>query len=287
MEPSDTTVEEDLRIEGAANERALAATRFFGAERSQRLVIVNSATATPRRYYRHFARAMVEKGFEVLTYDYSGIGGSAPSDIRGSQATFSAWGEQDMQAVLSWAQGAGFDRIYMVGHSVGGQVTGLLQDPAAVRAMVTVSAQSGYWRLQGGLQKLSVFLHVHVTLPLLSRLLGYMPWKRLAGGENLPKSAALQWSRWCRDPRYLLGDDTLPLHRYSQFRAPILAYSIDDDSWGTRESVNSMMRAYPNVERRHLVPATHGLAELGHFGYFRPSAAGLWEDVVQWFDSHP
>ena len=279
------TTHDGCDIEIPAALHPLVATVHRATDEPSRLIIVNSATATPRRFYRHFAKFMVNHGFDVLTYDYSGIGDSAPADIRSSTVRFSDWGQEDMKAVLDWAED--YERIYMVGHSVGGQVTGLLEDPGRIVAMATVSAQSGYWKLQGGLQKLSVFFHVHLTLPLMSVLMGYMPWGRLAGGEDLPKAAALQWSRWCRDPDYLLGDSDLPLHRYDNFNAPILAYSIDDDDWGTRESVNAMMRAYPNVERRHLVPAAHGLKSLGHFGYFRPHSSILWQDIATWFNDHP
>ena len=139
--------------------------------------------------------------------------------------------------------------------------------------------------LQGGGQKLMVALHVYVTLPLLAHLVGYAPWSRLAAGEDLPKGVALQWSRWCRDRRYVLSDASLPLARYQTFTAPVLAYSFDDDKWGTARSVDTMMSAYPAVERRHVVPAGVGLDAIGHMGFFRPEAERLWVDVIEWFDA--
>ena len=59
-------------------------------------------------------------------------------------------------------------------------------------------------------------------------------WSWFSSAEDLPKGVALQWSRWCRDRQYLLGDNALPLHRYDTFTAPVLAYSFSDDKWGTR-----------------------------------------------------
>ena len=63
------------------------------------------------------------------------------------------------------------------------------------------------------------------------------------------------------------------------------AASIDDDKWGTPASVDAMMRAYPSVERRHIVPSQRGLARIGHMGFFRPSSSALWTEVVDWFNS--
>ena len=191
-----------------------------------------------------------------------------------------------MAGVVDWVRAElNPQSIVKVGHSVGGQVAGLLDNGEAIDRMLTVSAQSGHWRLQGGEQKLFVALHVHLTLPLLAHALGYMPWSWLGSAEDLPKGAALEWSRWCRDRDYLLGDKTLPLERFDDFKAPIRAYSIDDDKWGTAKSVDAMMSAYPNVERGHIVPAEHGIEKLGHFGYFRPDSRALWAGDIAWLMS--
>ena len=87
-------------------------------------------------------------------------------------------------------------------------------------------------------------------------------------------------------PNYLLDDHTVPVERYQQFSAPVLAYSIDDDQWGTARSVDAMMKAYANLERRHLQPDEAGLPSIGHFGYFRPNARHLWTDIAAWFAQH-
>jgi predicted alpha/beta hydrolase len=282
--PPDASENVELTIPARDGYR-LAATMFRPVKARGRLVVINSATAVPRRFYRSFAQRLANAGYTVLTYDYRGIGGSRPKHLRGFPATACDWALLDMAGVVDWvALELAPDRLFFVGHSLGGQVAGLLDNGSRIDGMVTCSAQSGHWRLQGGEQKVVVWLHVHVTLPLLSMVCGYMPFSWLGGGEDLPRAAALQWARWCRDPDYLLGDQTLPLERYASFRAPVLAYSFGDDKWGTARSVDAMMRAYPLVERRHVEPASVGLVSIGHLGYFRPEAALLWDEAVAWLD---
>ena len=267
-----------------ARDGFLLASTVFGPVdvAASRVVIINSATAIPRRFYRHFAAALARAGYLTVTYDYRGTGGSRPKRLRGFRARMRDWGLLDMAGVVDWASTElKPDRLFMVGHSVGGQVTGLLDNAEKIDGMITMSAQSGHWRLQGGEQKYVVCLHTYVTLPMFSHLFGYMP-RWLLGGEDLPKDAALEWARWCRDREYLLGDDTLPLHRYEHFSAPILAYSFGDDKWGTAESVDAMMQAYPNVERRHVEPSEAGLESIGHVGYFKQAAQALWQDAIDW-----
>ncbi|MCB9006380.1 MAG: alpha/beta fold hydrolase [Ardenticatenaceae bacterium] len=265
---------------------SLAATRYQPEDNpTNTVVLINSATAVPQRYYKYFAIFLAREGYTAVTYDYRGIAGSKPTSLRGFAADARDWALQDMAGVIEWVQKAERPRrLFMVGHSYGGQTAGLLPNHNKIAAMVTFSSQSGYWRLQGGNQKMSAAFHVHLTLPLLSHLFGYMPWSKISSAEDLPKGVALEWSRWCRHPGYLLDDQTLPLERFQQFRAPVLAYSIDDDDWGTARSVDAMMRAYPNLTRRHIVPQEWDLPSLGHFGYFRPKSKVLWPDVVEWLE---
>ncbi|SFD71821.1 alpha/beta hydrolase family protein [Streptomyces aidingensis] len=275
-----TSARQDIRIPARDGYR-LAATRYGSGPRA---VVISSATAVPRGYYRAYATALADRGYTVLTYDYRGIGGSRPeTGLRGFPATAADWALKDMAGVLDHVTGTlRPERLFLVGHSFGGQAAGLLDNTAAVDGMITVSSQSGYWRYQGRRQRLPVAFHTRVTLPLLSRALGYMPWSRFSSAQDLPGGVALQWSRWCRDPRYLLGDATLPVERYRTFHAPVLAYSIDDDAWGTARSVDAMMAAYPRLERRHLRPADHGLRGLGHFGFFRSGSEPVWEETFAW-----
>ncbi len=266
----------------AEDDYPLAATLYKKAD-ATKLAIVNSATAVPRRFYDDYARFLAEHGFAVVTYDYRGIGDSRPP---GSLRSFSArardWALWDMSAVLDWATAELADHAYFVGHSYGGQTAGLLANSKKIRAMITVASQSGYWRLQGGNQKAVVAMHMHLTFPIVSHVLGYFPWSKLGSAEDLPKGVALEWAKWCRHDGYLLSDNTLPLERYEQFEAPVLAYSVSDDNWGTEASVNAMMSAYPNLTRRHVHPQDLGLKNLGHFGFFKPKAEALWQDTLTW-----
>lgn len=283
------TVENVETTIAATDGFALAATLYRPQKRKNGAVImINSATAVPRQFYRRYAHFLAEAGYTAVTFDYRGIGGSRPAHLRGFEARVRDWAEKDIAGVIEWIEEhLSPQRLFAVGHSVGGQVMGLLANGRKVDAMVTMSAQSGHWRLQGGNQKLAVAFHVYVTFPALAHLFGYLPWSRLGSAEDLPKGVALEWARWCRHPRYLLGDETLPLARYANFTAPVLAYSIDDDDWGTRAAVDAMMGAYPNVERRHVVPAEVGIKSLGHMGFFRPRATVLWQETLAWLAQQP
>lgn len=260
----------------------LAAT-CFEVTGSDVWVLINSATAVPRQFYRRFASYIQNQGWSALTYDYRGIGESRPESLRGFKAKMRDWALYDMTGVIDWVVHEHQPRkLFVVGHSVGGQALGLLENGHHINAVVSVSAQSGYWGVQAKSERQRTRLIVSVAMPVLSRLLGYFPWSNLGAGEDLPKGVALEWSRWCRQRNYLLDDTTLPLERYQQFKAPILSYSIDDDVWGNKQAVDEMMRAYSQVERRHIRPTDYGLSSIKHMGFFRPQSQILWEEALTW-----
>ncbi len=250
-----------------------------------RVLVISPAMAVGQRFYGAIARFFNQAGYTVVTYDYRGVGESLEPgrNLKDFVASVSDWALLDQRAVLRWvAQELAPERLVLLGHSLGGQVAGLNSDVAKIDAMVTVCSQSGYWKYQGGWEPLKVWFHVYVTFPVLCALYGYLPWSKMAKACDIPKAAALQLASWCRHPDYLFGDPTLPLERYADFKAPVLAFSIDDDHWGTARSVDALMSHYPKVERRHLLPAEFGLTQVGHFGFFKEQCEPVWRSVLEW-----
>jgi len=264
----------------------LAATVYEPRIDKQSVVIINAATGVPRGFYEGYARHLSQTGHVVLTYDYRGTGDSRPANLKGFPARMRDWAELDMQGVIEWASRFYRPRrLLLVGHSIGGQAAGLLGNSEKISAMVTLSAQSGYWALVPSPEKYRIWFYVHLLIPILSWAYGYLPWSRFARGEDLPRGVALEWARWCRLPDYLFGDKTLgTLQNFRSFTAPILAYSFSDDAWGSRFAVDTMMARYTQakVERRHRTPQDADGNKIGHLGFFLPTAQALWQEVDQW-----
>ena len=189
------------RIHIQASDGFSIAADVYARQRNRQVAVIHSATGVPQQFYRHFACHLAQQDFTVVTYDYRGIGDSRPASLRGFVARMRDWSTHDMNGVLTWvARELQPSKTYGVGHSFGGQTLGMVDDPSAFDAVVTVSAQSGYWGLQGGAEKYRVALAVYAMLPLLSRIFGYFPWRWFASGEDLPKGVALEWARWWPSP---------------------------------------------------------------------------------------
>ncbi len=253
------------------------------------LVLINSATAAPRGYYEPFARFLSNRGFAVLTYDYRGMGESRPRSLRGFDARLHQWGEQDLAGVLDWAVSRVQPRrLLAIGHSVGGQLVGLADNNERIDALMTVASQSGWYKLWPKSEHRRHALRWHVGVPLLSRLFGYVP-GRLGIKEDLPGGVAREWAAWCRSPGFLLEGHEERRAGFERVSRPLLAFSFEDDDFAPRAAVEWLHRLYSNaqVTHRHFVPATSGLGEVGHFGFFRERfRETLWKEAASWLGEH-
>ncbi len=197
------------------------------------LVIINAATSVRCRYYARFADYLFAHGCDVLTYDYRGIGESRPASLRGFQASWSDWGRLDFEAMLAHAAAHFPDQpVDVVGHSFGGCAVGLAPSAGQIRRVVMVGAQFAYWRDYAANQRWQLFGKWHVVMPLLTRVFGYFPGKRLGWLEDTPSGVVHDWTT--RTPRYehRPSGRALAALPFAQVRAKTLAISLTDDPSG-------------------------------------------------------
>jgi predicted alpha/beta hydrolase len=189
------------------------------------------------------------------------------------------WASLDLAAALDWAAAHG-DPVVMLGHSFGGQAAGLAPNMDVARAIVTVAAQSGYWGHYRVPEKYWYAALWYAVMPAFAHTLGYFPGHRLGLGEDLPRGVALQWSGWCRSPRYV-GDYT----GHRRVTQPMLVLGFEDDPYASPRAVAAIHDEYTSAsqERRILHPRTIGVPRIGHFGFFKLPV--LWGGVEEWMKS--
>ena len=282
----------------AADGYKLGATLFLPRGAKSHAVLINSATAVPRKIYRGFAGYLARRGCAVLTYDYRGIGDSRqkavegynqPRSLVGFKASMSDWAALDVTSAVDWMR----ERYHhlplgYVGHSFGGQALGLLSNNTEVARALLIASQAGYWKLMASPERYRVYAMLNfVGLPL-TRLLGYMPgWSGL--GEDLPKGVFEQWVRWVMSERYLFTDPKLAgLSNFAKYRGALRSLCISDDPWATRPAVEMLCSGFTSITPDILTvaPADVGAAKIGHFGFFRPEHRDtLWRGAAEWLQA--
>ncbi|MBC3832974.1 alpha/beta fold hydrolase [Undibacterium amnicola] len=255
------------------------------------VVLMPAAMGVKQQFYAPFAEFLCEHGFAVLSFDYRGMGESLPSQfvdsLRGFDADISDWAELDYNSALLAARAWHADvPLLVIGHSLGGQLAGLLPDNHLIDGMLTVGSGTGYWRYNAPPTKRMVWLLWYFLVPLYTGVCGYFPGKKLRKVGNLPKGVIYQWSRWCKDKRYFVDERGNAMNTYHrQFKAPILSLSFTDDEMMGRRNIDALHDYFSHapVERRYIQPQDIQAKRVGHFGFFRAEFRhSLWQQALQW-----
>jgi len=259
-----------------------------GKSHSEGVVVINPATGVLARYYHRYAAFLAEHGFDVLTYDYRGIGLSRPADLKSLSSDWRCWGEKDFEAALGLALERADGRpVSVVGHSIGGFLPGFARSARHIHRMLTVGAQHAYWRDYRAGCRLRLLVKWHVVMPVATVFRGYFPGKRLGWLEDLPAGVAYGWSFGGREiDRRLCPSERQSLRaRFAALAAPILAIAASDDEFATREAMERALGYYANAEATKVIlePDDIGAERIGHFALFHDRhRADFWLDTLLW-----
>jgi predicted alpha/beta hydrolase len=275
--------QQQLPVAGGAQQ--LAVRRYEPAGTPRASVVIGGAMGVRQSFYEPFAQWLSQQGLRVWTFDYRGSGDSRGNlPLREVDADLFDWA-RDYEAVIDAAKAELPDEpLYLLGHSLGAQLPGFLQRPEQVDGLVSIAAGSGYWRENAPRLKRSILYFWFVLVPLVTRLFGYFPGRKLKKVGDLPRGVILQWRRWCLNPRYSVGaEGELAARSYSRVRFPVLALSMTDDELMTLAGTNSLVSFYtgaPSAIER-IAPADVQARRIGHFGFFREQfSQSLWPSTV-------
>ena len=252
------------------------------------VVQIQGGVGIAQSFYAALASFLVEHQYAVLTFDYRGIGRSKPERLKGYDATIIDWGEKDMTSVFDWLI-ARFpdDKKIVLGHSIGGQMVGLMRNSDQIDQLIFVSASTGYWKNMSSPAKWGAAFAWYGYVPIVVSLLGYANSRQIRWGEDLPKGVALQWRRWCVHDNYFESDAALmDLSRFKQLSTRLYCIYCADDPVANDLTVSNLLEHYPHtkVNLRKVYPHEVGLKKIGHSGYFQEECRSLWEELLETID---
>lgn len=256
-----------------------------------RTAVVLTATGAKASYYWRYAAFLAGEGMRVVVADYRGIGRSAPEGgLRGVRMRWHEWGTLDADALIGWAREDGPGReIVAVGHSFGGLAACLAPRARELSRLLMVGTQHGYWRDYAPGHRAHMVWRWHLAMPLIARLLGYFPGRRLGWLEDMPRDVALDWARSHRHFARTIGAGGEEiLARMRELEIDVLAVAATDDPFATEPATTRTLAYLPRARtQRHLIdPASVDVAEIGHLGLFHDRFRdSLWPDSARWLDT--
>jgi len=252
---------------------------------NSKLLIIAPGDGLTQEYYYLFASFFRQQGYTVISFDYRGIGKSAPENLRGYKATMHQWAVQDINAVLLYAKQhyANYEIIY-TGHSIGGEMIGLAPASQYINRIVLVSSSLSCAKLWPVKHKIKITV-LKIFVRLLNRIFGYFPGKSLGIFGNLPKGVIREWADWCNNPNGLF--DSFPDNNYRKLNVPILVYTFSDDWHCPPLAVKELLNHFANasITWHHMKPKELGMKKIGHIDFFYVTMKSiLWESLLTWLN---
>ena len=268
----------------------IAANLYSNSSPKLNLIVVAPAAGVPQNYYRKFALfASQNFDFDVLTFDYRGIGASLYHHIKLDRSNMSEWGSHDMNEALRWGRSR-YAKVFLIGHSVAGQVFPKAEHAKSVTAAYFVCTQTASKKFWSGWPKVIVNFFWYFGLPIANKIYGYLPGWILGGGEHLPSRVASEWRRWGLHPQGVLLGDQRVKDQFNRLRIPIHFVNVEDDRiLAPVSATREIMHYYGNAVTtfQHIRPRDLNIKKLGHFGFFSSRyQEKLWSMPIMYFTQY-
>jgi predicted alpha/beta hydrolase len=212
-------------------------TEWFAAGDPSGTVIILPAMGTPAHRYRSLAAALQSRRFNVLLAELPGTGTSEPKPSRNVNFGYRDLVERYLPELVAAArERAPGVPVAAAGHSLGGQIAalGVIHGHADLDAIVTIAAGHIHYRHWRGAGAAKVWF-ASVLFPLLTRVLGYLPGRRLGFGGPQARELIGEWARTIRSGR-LPDIDGVP----RKPNCPALSIAYEGDFLAPVNSVNAL-----------------------------------------------
>ena len=236
-------------------------------------ILLNPGLGIPKEFYQNYATILADHGYHCLVYDYRGIQASGKAMNDQSRINLRNWGLIDMVDCIDFLHRRYPTlKLYFFGHSIGGQVAGLIKNHSLIERFIFIATTGGYWPLFNfPLNIFSAFMW-YLHIPITSRLFGYMPPSLTYRGIRMAKGVALEWAAWSRQKNYIAAffNKTITNQYYQKITQQIDAIWFTDDQIAIPKTVESILAYYPNatITRHPQDPKALGLKRVGHSGFF-------------------
>ncbi len=251
------------------------------------VVIISNAFGITRSFYKQFAKFLSHNNFIVLTFDFRGTGDSK-SGIDSKELRLEDWGRKDIHTAIEYANSiTDSNKIYLVGHSVAGQLFCLAQNCEILAGAIVVGAGFPHWTRWPFPRKLVMLFFFSILIPILGFGRKQFPTRMLRlSNEDLPVSLVSRWGAFSKEKDYVTASKFgLDTDCYRKISIPILSYGFDDDTYAPHKAIKRFHEALPksNIADEFLIAKKIHSKGVGHFGFFKKNCGSyLWPKMLKW-----
>lgn len=268
------------------DDEKLSAKHYQGS--GDQIVIISSAVGISQEYYKHLANFLTASGYDVLTFDYRGISKSSKvNDL--NNCSIINWGRHDLEAVIQHASNSFNGNIYLIGHSVAGQIFPFAESNQKIKAAYFVASQNLSILNWKGKERLLVNIFWEVVIPAFTMFGNPLPPFAYGGTQKLPYHVATNWRRWGKHKLGAIGAESDGALKYQNIKSAVKFVGFTDDQmFAPSTAVKALHESYGTVHKdcQIINPKNTGFKEIGHFNYFKKDKTILWNDILEWFEKY-
>ena len=249
----------------------------------QGTIIISGATGVQRSFYEPFAHYLSAQGFDVMTFDFRGVGKSRIGSSKSDNSRMRDWGLLDLEAVLQRAaehQGNWSD-LALIGHSSGAHLSPLAPSFHKLQKAVFIASGTCEWTLYPIKERPKLLFAWCFLWPSLLHAYGYLP-KWAGVGAELPAGVVRELSRWSLSKGYLFSDKTLDSSGYAKWAGELHAISFTDDlGFSPPATVQNLLGRFNSATlKHHSIEPSPETGEISHFGFFKHKHKDLWPHAL-------
>jgi len=257
---------------------------------SKGVILLCTGLGIPKEFYKKYLLFLGHEGYTALVFDYRGI--NLSDEKEGKEVNLRNWGIVDLPTVISWLHQRYTNQpLYYFGHSIAGQVAGLMNNHALIDRYFFFCSTTGHHTAFSFPLNIFTWFMFNLHIPITSRLFGYMPPSLTYRGVKIAKGVALEWAKWSRQKEYIAAffNSFIPNQYYKKINKSIDWIYFKDDPIATKKAIQTMMAYYPNasITPHLLVPSELDIPRIGHSGFFTSKAEKIWRyplDLLEYSD---
>ncbi len=238
------------------------------------VMLIWPAMGTAASYYTPFAQALWRQDTHAVVMELRGVGASSVRASRRTDFGYRDLVEQDLPAAFA-AVRRRFPAapVYLLGHSLGGQVSALYasRQPEGLAGLILIASGSIDFRAWSGLKRWGILAFTQFAAAL-GMTAGYFPGKRVGFGGCEARTLMRDWARVARTGRFAPAGAALNYEAaLAQITLPVLGITFEHDAFAPRSAQQSLLAkmSKARVTQLHLHAADTEGVRIDHYRWVR------------------
>ena len=142
---------------------------------SKGIILLCPGLGIPKEFYERYVDFLGQQGYTTLVFDYRGINLEDKELANKDSVNLRNWGIKDMVGATNWLhQQYPQQKLYLFGHSIAGQVAGLMENHVLINRYFFFCSTTGHHSVfDASMSAFSWFMfhvpvsYTHLTLPTI------------------------------------------------------------------------------------------------------------------------